>query len=95
MNEIQRAVLVTITGRVQGVWFRDWTRRTALAQGLTGWVRNRRDGQVEALFSGPNEAVEAMIGKCQTGSPLSRVDEVQISESAGFEGQGFIIRNTE
>ena len=94
MNEIQRSVLVTITGRVQGVWFRDWTQRKALALGLAGWVRNRRDGRVEALFCGPVDDVEAMIGKCQSGSPLSRVDEIQTSEYKIYDGQGFEVRET-
>ena len=65
---------VIIRGRVQGVGFRAWTEYTALERGLRGWVRNRRDGAVEALFVGPRDAVAAMIAKCQHGPPGSRVD---------------------
>ncbi len=90
-----RTVVVALGGRVQGVWFRDWTQKKARALGLSGWVRNRRDGGVEALFSGPATDVETMIAKCGRGSPLSRVDEVQIIEADGFEGEGFEIRPTD
>ncbi len=90
-----RTVVVIMSGRVQGVWFRDWTQKKARALGLSGWVRNRRDGDVEALLAGPAEDVETMIDKCRSGSPLSRVDGVQISEADGFEGEDFEIRPTE
>jgi acylphosphatase len=70
------AVEVRITGRVQGVWFRGWTRREARALGLAGWVRNEPDGSVRALFIGPSPAVEAMLGRCYDGPPLARVDAV-------------------
>jgi acylphosphatase len=53
-----RAVHVRISGRVQGVGYRDWTERKATALGLSGWVRNRSDGDVEAVFGGPTEAVD-------------------------------------
>src|SRR3954463_16123560 len=58
---------VTIRGRVQGVGFRYWTRRTATARGLEGWVRNRRDGSVEAVFAGDEKAVASMIELCRRG----------------------------
>jgi len=67
---------VTIRGRVQGVGFRYWTRRTATARGLEGWVRNRRDGSVEAVFAGPKEAVADMIKLCRRGPDGARVDSV-------------------
>ena len=57
----ERAVRVRIEGRVQGVWFRTWTMREATVRGLSGWVRNRADGTVEALFCGPQAAVADMI----------------------------------
>ncbi len=69
-------VQVVITGRVQGVWFRGWTVETATALGLDGWVRNRLDGAVEALFAGPSDLVEAMVEKCCRGPRLARVDSV-------------------
>ena len=58
---------VTIRGRVQGVGFRAWTELTALERGLEGWVRNRRDGSVEALFVGSADAVAAMVAACRHG----------------------------
>ena len=67
---------VSISGRVQGVWYRAWTQETAIGLGLSGWVRNRRDGSVEAVFSGPAEQVEAMITACRKGPPLARVDDI-------------------
>ena len=65
---------VVIRGRVQGVGYRAWTEYTALDHGLEGWVRNRRDGSVEAVFAGPPEAVEAMVAACRHGPPGARVD---------------------
>lgn len=70
------AVQVRIYGRVQGVWFRAWTAQAASALGLAGWVRNRADGSVEALFVGPPADIEAMVMKCREGPPAARVDEV-------------------
>ena len=65
---------VVIRGRVQGVGYRAWAEYTALERGLEGWVRNRRDGSVEAVFAGPPEAVAAMIAACRHGPSGSRVD---------------------
>lgn len=70
------AIQVQIYGRVQGVWFRGWTVTEATTLGLTGWVRNRADGSVEALFVGLPADVETMIAKCGDGPPGARVDEV-------------------
>lgn len=70
-------VRVRIHGRVQGVWFRGWTIREARRHGLAGWVRNRLDGSVEALFSGSEEAVETMIAACHRGPPAARVRSVR------------------
>jgi acylphosphatase len=67
---------VTIRGRVQGVGYRYWTAQRAIACGLEGWVRNRRDGSVEALFSGPAADVAEMIALCRTGPRSARVDDV-------------------
>jgi acylphosphatase len=68
---------VTIRGRVQGVGFRYWVEQQAMAHGLEGWVRNRRDGSVEALFAGPAEVVADLIARCRRGPSLARVDAVQ------------------
>ena len=65
-----------IRGRVQGVWFRDTTRREADRLGVTGWIRNRGDGSVEAHVEGPRLAVEALIAHCRRGPPGARVDAV-------------------
>lgn len=75
-----------ITGRVQGVGYRDWTIRTARSAGLTGWVRNCADGAVEAVVQGPTIAVEAFVAACQAGPPLARVKAVEAAlEEAGLE----------
>ena len=67
---------VTITGRVQGVGYRAWTADEARSRGLQGWVRNRRDGGVEAMFSGDHEAIDAMITACRHGPSMARVSDV-------------------
>ena len=72
-----KAVRVIISGRVQGVWFRGWTMENAYHHDLDGWVRNRRDGTVEAVFAGEDEQVEAMIRACRHGPSMARVLEVR------------------
>jgi acylphosphatase len=72
---------VTIRGRVQGVGYRAWVEDRAVAHDLEGWVRNRRDGSVEALFAGPAEVVADMVAQCRRGPSSSRVDAV--TEEAG------------
>jgi acylphosphatase len=67
-------------GRVQGVGFRAWTEAMASERGLQGWVRNRRDGSVEAVFAGPEETVLAMIELCHQGPPGARVDAIDQAE---------------
>jgi len=76
---------VAIRGRVQGVGYRAWTEYTALERGLQGWVRNCRDGTVEALFTGPPDVVAAMIVACNEGPPGSRVDRIDQREGAREE----------
>ena len=68
---------VTITGRVQGVGYRAWVDHRARNNDLEGWVRNRRDGSVEALFAGPEEIVSEMVAACRRGPSSARVDSVQ------------------
>lgn len=75
-----RHVHVTIRGRVQGVWFRRWTLETATRLGLSGWVRNRQNGSVEAVFQGTTEGVQRMIGLCHQGPPAARVADVTVQE---------------
>ncbi len=67
---------VTIRGRVQGVGYRAWLEHEATARGLEGWVRNRRDGSVEALFAGPADVVTDMVARCRRGPSSARVDAV-------------------
>src|SRR6185437_8453149 len=67
---------VTIKGRVQGVGYRAWLEHQAIARGLEGWVRNRRDVSVEALFAGPEDVVADMVASCRRGPVSARVDKV-------------------
>jgi acylphosphatase len=76
---------VVIRGRVQGIGFRAWTEYTALERGLQGWVRNRRDGAVEALFVGLPDAVAAMIAACHQGPRGSRVDGIDQRDGTAEE----------
>ncbi|WP_084861198.1 acylphosphatase [Salibaculum halophilum] len=71
-----------ITGRVQGVSFRAWTREQARALDLAGWVRNRPDGSVEALISGPERAVADLRTRLHDGPPAARVDKVETRTAA-------------
>jgi len=83
---------VRITGRVQGVWFRQSTRQTAAGFAVTGWVRNNPDGSVEAVFEGEEAAVKAVINWCQTGPELARVDSVSAKwRAATGEFAGFAV----
>jgi acylphosphatase len=68
---------VTIRGRVQGVGYRAWVAQQAMARDLEGWVRNRRDNSVEALFAGPADIVSDMIAACRRGPVSARVETVQ------------------
>ena len=90
MHTLLMPTHLIIHGRVQGVFYRDWTVRTARQLGLNGWVRNLPDGTVEAHLEGPSDAVEAMIGKLHDGPPAARVDCIERREAgaqgfAGFE----------
>ena len=76
----QRRVRLRIRGRVQGVFYRDSTRREAQRLGLRGWVRNRSDGSVETVAQGPPEQVAALIDWCHEGPALARVLEVGVTE---------------
>ena len=69
---------VYVSGRVQGVNFRFYTRQEALRLGLDGWVRNLMDGRVEAMFQGDEGSVNAVIEWCRRGPPSARVEDVQL-----------------
>jgi acylphosphatase len=93
-SPVKRTVHVRIVGYVQGVGYRAWTEWAAEELGLDGWVRNRRDGTVEAVFSGVAEAVAEMLRRCERGPSAARVTRVDIvSEEAGTF-QGFEVRPT-
>jgi acylphosphatase len=74
---------LTIQGRVQGVWFRESMRQEAERLGVTGWVRNRSDGSVEAVLQGPAEAVSALLDWTRIGPPQARVDHVIQADAQG------------
>src|SRR3954451_11015784 len=97
MSEAQvdrRTIRVRIEGGVQGVGYRYWTERVAGELGLAGWVRNRRDGSGEALFSGPAEDVAQMLERCRDGPPSARVTAVRIVEEGGAAPDGFEVLPT-
>lgn len=86
----QKVVRLRITGRVQGVWYRGWTVGQARDLDLAGWVRNRSDGSVEALVSGPAEAVDRLISACYDGPPAAQVDQVDVTAvNVDVPGPGF------
>lgn len=72
----KKRVHVFISGRVQGVFFRAYTRDAAIREGVQGWVRNMPDGRVEAVFEGNADQVDRMVAWCHEGSPLGHVDSV-------------------
>ncbi len=81
-----------IHGRVQGVFFRDTARREAESKGVAGWVSNRSDGAVEAVFEGDDDAVESMLRFCRAGPPRAEVERVEVSEEEPEGLQGFEVR---
>jgi acylphosphatase len=90
-GEETRIVCVRVTGRVQGVGFRAWTRRQAERRGLAGWVRNERDGSVAALIAGPSEAVAQMLDLLADGPPGARVTDVEVGDSEAEIPRGFVV----
>ena len=95
MAERERAVALRIEGRVQGVWYRGWAVVEAERRGLRGWVRNRRDGSVEALLIGAETRVAEMIAACRRGPPAARVSAVTEQAAADDGSLGFFQRPTE
>ena len=88
-------VRLVITGRVQRVRYRLWTVEEATARGLKGWVRNRLDGSVEAVLSGPEATVDEMIRECRMGPPAARVDNIAIVPTEEPTNEGFDYLPTE
>jgi acylphosphatase len=83
---------VVVRGRVQGVFFRDSVRRTAESSGVSGWVANRSDGAVEALFEGEPDAVERLVEFCRRGPSRAEVEQVEVSEEEPEGLTGFAVR---
>lgn len=83
-----------IYGRVQGVFFRNWTSDKARVLGIRGWIRNRRDGSVEILASGSEEAVALFILRCRQGPAAARVDRIDVEETDEAVCAGFAQRPT-
>jgi acylphosphatase len=87
---VKRAMVV-VRGSVQGVFFRVEARERARSLGLAGWVRNARDGSVEAAFEGEDELVESMVDWCRHGPSGARVDDVEVAWVEPEGGEGFSI----
>ncbi|MEM7122922.1 MAG: acylphosphatase [Pseudomonadota bacterium] len=85
-----RQVRAVVSGCVQGVWYRAWTGEEASDLGLNGWVRNRRDGTVEAVFAGTPDSVEQMIALCHDGPPLAKVTNVDVRDDDSAIESGFL-----
>jgi acylphosphatase len=94
MSDEHLAVRVEITGRVQGVGYRHWTNLRASRAGLTGFVRNRSDGSVEAVFSGPKSEVDDMVVRCKVGPRGAGVTDVRAEPWGGEAFQDFSILPT-
>jgi len=91
MQTIRKRVVVT--GRVQGVWFRQSAQQEAMALGVSGWVRNLPDGSVEAVFEGPSMLVDAAVEWASHGPERATVDHITVTDedplgSCGFEITG-------
>ena len=93
-----RTLRLVIAGRVQGVGYRDFVQSRAQVLGVTGWVRNWRDGTVEAVVSGPPESLDELLAACWRGPPAARVADIQIEPVAAADAElpaaGLAIRPT-
>jgi acylphosphatase len=89
-----KTVHLRIEGRVQGVAYRAWMMGEAERLGLAGWVRNRRDGSVEAVVHGPSEPVDRLVALCHRGPPAARVNRVHAEAAAEAPSAGFEQRET-
>jgi acylphosphatase len=83
---------VVASGRVQGVFFRDATRTEAEDHGVAGWVRNRGDGTVEAVFEGDEEAVDALVSFCRAGPGSAHVERLDVEDEEPENLSGFEVR---
>ena len=82
---------VIVRGRVQGVFFRDTVRRAAREEGVAGWIRNRSDGSVEAVFEGDADSVARLVDLCRSGPPGARVEGVEVFDETPEGLDGFAI----
>ena len=89
---MKEAVHVFVSGVVQGVFYRSWTKDTADELGLKGWVRNLPDGRVEAVFEGDTKAVGKMVKLCEKGPAHAKVESVQARKERVFGFEGFDVR---
>ncbi len=94
MNE-RSIVRVRIEGKVQGVWYRGWTVDEATKRGIDGWVRNRRDGSVEAVFAGPAGEITTMLIACHEGPLGAEVERVFSEPMSEEPPSGFVQLPTE
>jgi acylphosphatase len=92
MDEDKVRRRVTVRGEVQGVFFRETTRRRATEAGVSGWVTNRSDGRVEAVFEGPPEAVVELVDFCREGPTAATVADVDVREEDPEGLTGFTVR---
>tara|TARA_R110000787_G_scaffold199432_3_gene310510 strand:+ start:540 stop:860 length:321 start_codon:yes stop_codon:yes gene_type:complete len=88
MTDPETTIRVRIEGRVQGVWYRAWTVKQAEKRSVSGWVRNRSDGSVEALFRGSECTVRDMVELCRKGPPAARVKRVSQVSAGDGDGDG-------
>ncbi|MEM9567169.1 MAG: acylphosphatase [Cyanobacteria bacterium P01_E01_bin.34] len=91
-NSVPTQAHVFVSGTVQGVAYRAYTRQNATDLGVSGWVRNLRDGRVEAVFEGSTDAVEQMVQWCYSGSPSAVVTNVETAYNTPTGLQGFEVR---
>jgi len=89
MSVVRKRAIVH--GRVQGVFFRDTTRRMALSRGVAGWIRNRDDGAVEAAFEGEPDAVDALVEFVRSGPRGAAVERVEVATEAPEGASGFVV----
>ena len=89
-----RGVRIRVSGRVQGVFFRNWTIGEAQARGIRGWVRNRLDGSVETLAFGEEDAVQDFIARCHEGPRAAQVESVDVEYAEGDPPQSFTRERT-
>lgn len=89
LDDGYKALRLIIYGRVQGVFFRDWTIKVALNLGLNGWVRNRSDGTVEAMIVGDGCTLDKMVKECWVGPSKAKVENIELTKAMGIVKNGF------